>query len=77
VLVVTPVTPETERVLPRPDLPQLQETMNGALLDLLSSDPLEAWGDVPVIELGGPLDRRLEAVLAAVPDGRSVQRKDR
>ena len=66
-LIVTPVTPETERVLPRPDLPRLRETMNGALLDLLSSDPLEAWGDVPVIELGGPLDGRLEAVLAAVP----------
>ena len=77
VLIVTPVTAETERALPRPDLPQLRETMNGALLDLLSSDPLEAWGDVRVIELGGPLDRRLEAVLAAVPDGRPVQRKDR
>ena len=69
VLIVTPLTPETERVLPRPDLPQLRETMNGVMLDLLSSDPLEAWGDVPVIELGGPLDRRLEAVLAAVPGG--------
>ena len=69
VLIVTPVTPETERVLPRPDLPRLRETMNGALLDLLSSDPLEAWGDVPVIELSGPLDRRLEAVLAALPGG--------
>jgi hypothetical protein len=69
VLVVTPVTPETERVLPRPGLPQLRDTMNDALLDLLSSDPLEAWGDVPVIELSGPLDRRLEAVLAAVPGG--------
>ncbi len=66
-LIVTPVTPQTERVLPRPDLPQLRETMNDALLDLLSSDPLEAWGDVPVIELGGPLEGRLEAVLAAVP----------
>jgi hypothetical protein len=69
VLIVTPVTPETERVLPRPGMLQLRETMNGALLDLLSSDPLEAWGDVPVIELSGPLDRRLEAVLAAVPGG--------
>ena len=77
VLVVTPVTPETERVLPRPDLPLLRETMNDALLDLLSSDPLEAWGDVRVVELGGPLDRRVEAVLAALPDGRSVQRNDR
>jgi hypothetical protein len=69
VLIVTPVTPETERVLPRPGLPHLRETMNGALLDLLSSDPLEAWGDVPVIELSGPLAGRVETVLAAVRCG--------
>ncbi len=68
-LIVTPVTPETERVLPRPGMLQLREAMNGAMLDLLSSDPLEAWGDVPVIELSGPLDGRLEAVLAALPGG--------
>jgi hypothetical protein len=68
-LIVTPVTPETERMLPRPGMLRLRETMNGAMLDLLSSDPLEAWGDVPVIELSGPLDGRLEAVLAALPGG--------
>jgi hypothetical protein len=66
-LIVTPVTAEIERVLPRPGMPRLRETVNDALLDLLSSDPLEAWGDVPVIELNGPLDGRLEAVLAALP----------
>ncbi len=65
-LVITPITPQTERVLPRPGLLELRETMNAALLDLLSSDPLEAWGDVPVIELNGPVDGRLAAVLAAV-----------
>jgi hypothetical protein len=64
-LIVTPVTAETERVLPRPGLPRLRETVNDTLLDLLASDPLEAWADVPVIELSGPLDRRLGAVLAA------------
>jgi hypothetical protein len=68
-LIVTPITAETERVLPRPGLPRLRETMNDALLDLLGSDPLDAWGDVPVIELGGPLEGRLAAVLAAVPPG--------
>jgi AAA domain len=68
-LVVTPITAETQRVLPRPGLPRLREAMNDALLDLLASDPLDAWGDVPVIELNGPLDRRLEAVLAALPGG--------
>ena len=64
-LIVTPITAETERVLPRPGLPRLRETMNDALLDLLASDPLDAWGDVPVIELSGPLEGRLETVLAA------------
>jgi len=66
-LVVTPVTPETEWVLPRPDMPRLRETVNDTLLDLLSGDPLQAWGDVQVIELSGPLDGRLEAVLAVLP----------
>lgn len=33
---------------------------------------LEAWGDAPVIELSGPLDGRLEAVLAAAA-GRGVK----
>ena len=65
-LVVTPVTPEIERVLP-PGMPRLREMVNDTLLDLLSSDPLQAWADVPVIELSGPLDGRLEAVLAALP----------
>lgn len=65
-LIVTPVTGEIERVLPEPGMPRLRETVNDALLDLLSSDPLEAWGDVPVIELSGSLDRRLEVVLAAL-----------
>jgi hypothetical protein len=66
-LIVTPITPETEQVLPRPGMPRLRETVNDTLLDLLSSDPLQSWGDVPVIELSGPLDGRLKAVLAALP----------
>jgi hypothetical protein len=66
-LIVTPVTPETEQVLPWPGMPRLRQAVNDMLLDLLSSDPLQAWGDVPVIELSGPLDGRLEAVLAALP----------
>ena len=66
-LIITPVTPEIERVLPQPGLPRLRQKMNDALLDLLSSDPLEAWGDVPVLELAGPLDERLGAVLARLP----------
>lgn len=65
-LVITPITPETEQTLPAAELPGLREGMNEALLELVYQDPLQAWGDVPVIELGGPLNQRLAAVLNAL-----------
>jgi len=40
--------------------------MNDVLLELVYDDPLNAWSDTPVLELNGPLDRRLTAVLAAL-----------
>jgi hypothetical protein len=40
--------------------------MNEALLELVYGDPLDVWADVPVLELAGPLERRLDAVLAAL-----------
>jgi hypothetical protein len=40
--------------------------VNDALLELARDDPLDAWGDIPLLELTGPLDGRLAAVLAAV-----------
>jgi hypothetical protein len=51
--------------------------VNDTLLDLLSSDPLQAGGDVPVIELSGPLDGRIEAVLAALPGCNGFSRRTR
>jgi predicted ATPase len=65
-LVITPITAETEQRLPSAELPRLREEMNAALLELVYQDPLQAWTDVPVIELSGPLDQRLKAVLAAL-----------
>jgi hypothetical protein len=65
-LVLTVITPETEQTLPAPDMPELRARMNDALLDLVYADPLDAWGDVPVLELDGPLDHRLPAVLTAL-----------
>jgi AAA domain len=65
-LVITPVTRETERILPAAGQPALRERMNEALLKLVYDDPLEAWADVPVLELTGPLGGRLDAVLAAL-----------
>ena len=65
-LVITPITRETEQVLPAAEMPGLRAQMNDALLELVYGDPLNAWGDIPVLELSGPLDRRLDTVLAAL-----------
>jgi hypothetical protein len=73
-LVITPITAETEQLLPLAELPRLREEMNEALLELVYQDPLQAWGDVPVIELSGPLDRRLGAVLGALASVKSAER---
>jgi AAA domain len=69
-LVITPITPETEQVLPAAEMPGLRAEMNDALLELAYDDPLNAWGDIPVLELSGPLDGRLDAVLAALGQSR-------
>ena len=69
-LVITPITPETERILPTAEMPGLRAEMNDALLDLIYDDPLNAWSDTPVLELSGPLDGRLDAVLAALDQSR-------
>ncbi|GAA2631463.1 ATP/GTP-binding protein [Paractinoplanes durhamensis] len=69
-LVVVVITPETERLLPAPELPGLRSRMNDALLELVYDDPLDAWPDTPVLELSGPLDDRPAAILAALkPEG--------
>ena len=60
------ITPESEQTLPIPDMPALRARMNDALLDLVYADPLDAWGEVPLLELDGPLENRLPAVLTAL-----------
>ena len=52
--------------MPAAEMPGLRARMNDALLELVYDDPLDAWGDIPVLELSGPLDGRLNAVLAAL-----------
>jgi hypothetical protein len=69
-LVITLITAETEQVLPAAEMPGLRSQMNDALLELVHRDPLNAWADVPVLELDGPLDDRLSAVLAALDQSR-------
>lgn len=54
------------RVLPTAEMPGLRSRMNDALLELAYGDPLNAWADIPVLELSGPLERRSDAVLAAL-----------
>jgi hypothetical protein len=69
-LVITLITPETEQVRPAPELPGLRTEMNDALLELVYDDPLDAWGNIPLLELSGRLDGRLGAVLAALDQSR-------
>jgi AAA domain len=69
-LVITMITAETEHVLPPAELPRLRSRMNDALLDLVHDDPLDAWADLPILELDGPLDARPAAVLAALAQTR-------
>src|SRR5438046_593113 len=38
-LVITPITPETEQVLPAAEMPGLRSQMNDALLELVYTDP--------------------------------------
>jgi hypothetical protein len=75
-LVITLITPETEQLLPPAEMPGLRSQMNDALLELIYDDPLNAWGDVPLLELSGPLDGRLDAVLAALGQTRRPARRD-
>jgi predicted ATPase len=65
-LVITPITAETEQVLPAAEMPGLRADMNDALLELVYGDPLDAFADVRLLELGGPLAGRADAVLAAL-----------
>lgn len=65
-LVITMITPETEQALPAAEMPRLRAEMNDALLELARDDPLDAWGDIPLLEVSGALDSRLGLVLAAL-----------
>ena len=65
-LVITPITPETGHALPAAEMPRVRSEMNDALLELARDDPLDAWGSIPLLELDGPLDGRLDVVLAAL-----------
>jgi hypothetical protein len=76
-LVITPITPETEQVLPAAEMPGLRVQMNDSLLELVYDDPLNAWPDLPVLELSGPLDGRLDTVLAALDQARRPARPGR
>jgi hypothetical protein len=67
-LVITVITPE--RALPAAEMPGLQSEMNDALVELVYDDPLNAWEGIPVLELDGPLDGRLGAVLTALDQAR-------
>lgn len=59
-LIIVPVTAEIAARLPEPELPELRDAVNEALLRLAYDDPLEAWSAVPIVELDVPVDKRAE-----------------
>lgn len=54
-LVLVPITPETERVLPAAEMLGLRRAVDDAVLELAYADPLHLLADVPVVELSVPL----------------------
>ena len=66
-LVIVPITTESERVLPQAALRTLRAAMNDALLDLIDDDPLGVCRGVRTLTLHGPLAGRVGAVLGALP----------
>ncbi|MBL1080232.1 hypothetical protein JK358_38140 [Nocardia sp. 2] len=65
-LVLVPITPETERLLPPAEMPGLRRTVNDTLLELAYTDPLHLLTDIPVIELSIPLADRVETIGAMI-----------
>jgi hypothetical protein len=58
-------------------MPGLRLQMNDVLLELVYDDPLNAWPNLPVLELSGPLNGRLDTVLAALNQARRPARPGR
>ncbi|MFB7719145.1 AAA family ATPase [Nocardia sp. NPDC056100] len=65
-LVIVPITAETERVLPAAEMLGLRRTVNDALLELVYTDQLDLLGDIPLLELTVPLADRVEKVGALI-----------
>ncbi|MEU1208606.1 AAA family ATPase [Nocardia sp. NPDC005825] len=74
-LVIVPITAETERALPAPELTRLRRSVNDALLELVYADAMELLQGVPVLELTCPLDERVHAVLEALTGRRGNPRQ--
>lgn len=65
-LVLVPITPETERLLPPAEMLGLRHTVNDTLLELAYADPLHVLADIPVLELSVPLADRVETIGAMI-----------
>ncbi|MEU0539584.1 AAA family ATPase [Nocardia sp. NPDC005978] len=65
-LVIVPISPETETLLPAAEMPGLRRAVNDALLELVYADPLQLLADIPVVELTGPLADRVDTVRSLI-----------
>jgi hypothetical protein len=50
--------------------------MNDALLEPVYDDPVNAWADIPVLELNGPLDGHVGSVVAALDQAQRPASRD-
>ncbi|MFF2554336.1 AAA family ATPase [Nocardia sp. NPDC058058] len=65
-LVIVPITPETETKLPPPEMLGLRRTVNDALLEVAYSDELHLLDDIPIVELTVPLANRIDTLGALI-----------
>ncbi|MET9216943.1 MULTISPECIES: AAA family ATPase [unclassified Nocardia] len=65
-LIIVPITPDADRLLPPAEMPGLRRTVNDILLELAYTDPLHLLADIPIIELTVPLSDRVESIAATI-----------
>lgn len=65
IVLIVPIDPASEAILPEPELPRLRRATHETLLDLAYGDPFDAWGNTPLQVLDAPLSGRLDHALRA------------
>ncbi|MEV0059994.1 AAA family ATPase [Nocardia sp. NPDC050718] len=65
-LVLVPITPDTERLLPPAEMLSLRHAVDDTLLELAYTDSLDLLANIPMLELTVPLPDRIETIAAMI-----------